>query len=752
MADSIAAAALLSWSLSPATLILLLCAGFVYVRGWLRLRTLLPQQFSRERLFCFLAGLVLLFVALASPLDAFSSLLLTAHMIQHLLLMMVVPPLLLLGQPMLPMLRGLPRTFTKEGLGPFLRWPALRKIGGFLVAPVFAWFAYNVSAIAWHLPQLYEIALHSPAWHNVEHATFFWTAILFWWPVIQPWPSRSRWARWSVIPYLLMADVINTAISGTFVFADKVLYPTYAASPLAGVSPQYDQSAAGVIMWVPGSLFYLVPAVVIAMQLLSGTHRRRRMARKEELVQIGRPAKHYSGDLLKLPVLGRFLGWRFARAAMQAVMFLLAAAVVIDGFAGPRIAPMNLAGVLPWIHWRGLVVIGLLAIGNLFCMACPFMLPRTTARRLLRPTWRWPAMLRSKWMAAGLVAIYLWAYEAFSLWDKAGMTAWIVIGYFVAAFVIDGLFRGASFCKYVCPIGQFNFINSLVSPYEVKVRDAETCRSCHTFDCIRGNERQRGCELYLFPPKKASNLDCTFCLDCIHACPQDNIGLLPSQPAAAVIRDSYLSSLGRLSKRRDIAALALVIIFGAFANAFAMTGPFAAFEKQLSGVVPRPLTIGILVLVAGVVLPGLVMLISRSRTASFALALVPLGTAMWGAHLAFHLSAGFLTVVPVMERFLHSAAPEWSLSAHALFANSLAPLQIVLLDAGLLLTLYVSWRLAQAQKSSAGTASTSRRATGGADAALGLFLPWGFLAAALYAVGVWILLQPMQMRGMMMMN
>lgn len=709
------------------TLLILLCAGFTYTRGWLRLRALLPQQFSTERLNCFLGGLALLFVALASPLDAFSSLLLTAHMIQHLLLMMVVPPLLLLGQPMLPILRGLPRGFTKEGLGPFLRWPALQKLGSFLVAPAFAWIAYNVSAVAWHVPPVYELALHSRAWHNVEHATFFWTAILFWWPVVQPWPSRPRWARWFVIPYLLTADIINTAISGTFVFADKVLYPTYAASPLAGISPQYDQSAAGVIMWVPGSLFYLVPAVVIAMQLLNGTRRRAvRRSRKAGLVQIGKPAKRRSGDLLNVPVLGRFLAWRHARPAMQAVMFVLAAAVVVDGLRGPRMATMNLAGVLPWIHWRGLVVLGLLAAGNLFCMACPFMLPRTMARRFLHPQRRWPAMLRSKWMAAVLVALYLWAYEAFSIWDKAGITAWIIAGYFVAAFVIDSLFRGASFCKYVCPIGQFNFINSLVSPYEVKVREPEVCQSCHTFDCIRGNEKQRGCELYLFQPKKATNLDCTFCLDCVHACPHDNIGLLPSNPAKTLIKDSYLSSLGRLSKRRDIAALALVIVFGAFVNAFAMTGPFAAIEEHLS----RPLVIGALMLAAVGILPGLI-----SRRSSFSLTLVPLGAAMWAAHLMFHLSIGLLTIVPVTERVLHLASPDWNLSAHPLFANSLAPFQFILLDAGLLMTLYVAWRVAR---------------VGEGKSALGVFLPWGSMAVALYAAGVWILLQPMQMRGMMM--
>ena len=341
---------------------------------------------------------------------------------------------------------------------------------------------------------------------------------------------------------------------------------------------------------------------------------------------------------------------------MQTVMFVLAAAVVADGLRGPRMAPMNLAGVLPWIHWRGLVVLGLLAVGNLFCMACPFMLPRTMGRRFLHPQWRWPAMLRSKWMAAGLVALYLWAYEAFSLWDRAGVTAWIIAGYFVAAFVIDGLFRGASFCKYVCPIGQFNFITSLVSPYEVKVRDQKVCQSCHTFDCIRGNEKQRGCELYLFQPKKSTNLDCTFCLDCVHACPHDNVGLLPSNPTKTLMTDSYLSSLGRLSKRRDIAAFALVIVFGAFVNAFAMTSTSTTLEGRLSGA---------LVLLAAYILPRRSPLVFPCPCAT--------GRSYVGGSSLSFISRWPSDGCARAERVLRLASPDWDLSAHPLFANSLAP-------------------------------------------------------------------------------
>ena len=240
-------------------------------------------------------------------------------------------------------------------------------------------------------------------------------------------------------------------------------------------------------------------------------------------------------DLLRVPLLGRFLRWRHARVCLQLPLLLLALCIVFDGFFGPPIAGMNLAGVLPWIHWRGLVVLGLLAAGNVFCMACPFMLPRAMARRFRTATRSWPPWLRNKWPAVVLLVVFLWAYEAFALWDSPWLTAAIVLAYFAAAFLIDGLFRGASFCKYVCPIGQFNFVQSLVSPLEVKVREPDVCSSCRTKDCIRGRDEIPGCELGLYQPRKSSNMDCTFCLDCIHACPHQNIGIIGERAAARAV-------------------------------------------------------------------------------------------------------------------------------------------------------------------------------------------------------------------------
>ncbi|HEY7616245.1 MAG TPA: cytochrome c oxidase assembly protein [Terriglobales bacterium] len=241
----------------------------VYFRGWSDLHRRMPKRFAAWRLIAFQAGLLTLFVALISPLHELAELLLQFHMIQHLLLMMVAPPLLLLGAPILPLLRGLPRFVLRYGAGPLLASEPLQRVGRFLTHPIVCLAAFTLSNVAWHLPVLYESALRSEFWHHVQHLCFFGTGVLFWWPVIQPWPSQLRWPQWTIIPYLLFADIQNTALSAFLIFSERVFYPTYAGAPrLWGISPLDDQAAAGAIMWVPGSVIFLVPVAVLAIRWL----------------------------------------------------------------------------------------------------------------------------------------------------------------------------------------------------------------------------------------------------------------------------------------------------------------------------------------------------------------------------------------------------------------------------------------------------------------------------------------------------
>jgi ferredoxin len=389
----------------------------------------------------------------------------------------------------------------------------------------------------------------------------------------------------------------------------------------------------------------------------------------------------------------------------------------------------------------------LLAVGNVFCMACPFMLPRELGRRLGLATRHWPRPLRSKWLAVILLALFFWAYEALALWNSPLWTAWIVVAYFVAAFVIDTLFRGASFCKYVCPIGQFHFVSSLVSPFEVRLKERTVCATCVTHDCLRGNATQRGCELELYVPRKVGNMDCTFCLDCVRACPHDNVGLVATIPGSDLWTDRVRSSIGLFSRRPDLAALALVVVIGGFAGAAAMVdspwvrSPSALVATTLMTALALASVLSTTVdrATGGRLTRRLAAL--RGLACRLSLTFVPLGLAMWAGHSLFHVVTGWSSAWPAMQRVAVDMGirglgdPLWTSLPPLLRPDALLAFQLFLLDAGFLMTLYAGWRIIRA-----GTARSG--------ATIGLQLSWAGLAVVLYASGVWTVLQPMQMRGM----
>ena len=743
----------------------------MYLVGVRRLSRGGSARHSVTRTACFLGGLTTIGVAIASPLDAFGSLRLSVHMTQHLLLMMIAPPLIWLGAPVLPLLHGLPRAWVRDGLGPFLAWPALQRAGRFLGHPVVCWSAFVLATWIWHVPALYELALRSPTWHEIEHAVFLGTGLMFWWPVVRPWPARRDGSPWIIVLYLLLADIQNTVFSAIFTFAGHVIYPSYELAPQLGARTALDdQVTAGVIMWVPGSFVFLAPLFTLVVRALSPAAERARQlaaqrdapdasavlaAARERAARPARPAL----DLLTVPGLAALARPRIVRTAAQLLLFGAAAVVVVDGLLGPAVSPLNLAGVLPWTGARALLVLGLLVFGGLFCWACPFTLPRRLAERVLGAGRAWPRALRNRWLAVVLIVAFLWAYEALSLWDRPVWTAALVLVYFVGAFVIDGMFRGAAFCKWVCPLGQFQFVNSVTSPFEVTPRSADVCSSCSTHDCLRGRAAAPGCALDLFLPEKAGSQDCTFCMDCVRACPHDNVAVAAVAPVSSLRGDPERSGVGRLSRRGDLAVLALVLVFGGALNAAAMVAPvqrvLGALADRLGLAAATPqMLIGGAVVVALVVLIGVSWLLAQpvgagaraplpSTRAAFcrlAWALVPLGFAMWLSHFVLHLATGWGAVVPATARALADvgwrdpgSATSLGAMAHAMTApDGLLSWQILALDAGLLLSLLVAWRIVR---------DGSRRFLA--------ILPFALFAVALWAFDVWVLFQPMQMRGTM---
>jgi cytochrome c oxidase assembly factor CtaG len=261
------------WSLPLwLTAAIVLTAG-IYLRGWLRLRHTRPVQFTGLRLGSFFAGLAVLWLAIGSPMDGFADALLSAHMVEHLLLMSVVPPLLLFGLPVVPLLRGLPAVMTRLLLAPVVRSLTLRRFGHWLITPLVAWLLMNLCFLGWHVPAAYDFALEHENWHAVEHVCFLGSSILFWWCLIQPWPTKARALTWGLIFYLVSADVVNTMLSAFLAFCDRPVYKFYLDHPNPfAVSPLQDQVLGAVIMWVMGSLAFLLPAMVIAVRLTGTNH------------------------------------------------------------------------------------------------------------------------------------------------------------------------------------------------------------------------------------------------------------------------------------------------------------------------------------------------------------------------------------------------------------------------------------------------------------------------------------------------
>jgi putative membrane protein len=258
------------WSPPLAINLTVLLTTLFYLRGWTALRRSSLGLISVPRLAAFLAGMFFLWIAIGSPLTAFDDASLTVHMTQHILLVLVIPPLVLLGAPSLPLLHGLPPSFVRTTLGPSLRWPLVQSLGRLLTHPLVCWTLAAVALMAWHVPSAFELALHSDSWHEIEHACFLFSSILFWWPVVQPFPSESRWPRWSIPLYLFFGTFSGGALGAFLVFCDRVLYPSYIEAPsLFGITPLEDQIFAGSLMWVFGLFVLLLPGVFITFHLLS---------------------------------------------------------------------------------------------------------------------------------------------------------------------------------------------------------------------------------------------------------------------------------------------------------------------------------------------------------------------------------------------------------------------------------------------------------------------------------------------------
>jgi putative membrane protein len=253
-----------SWELAASLTLIIVLTATVYLRGWLHLRSTSSSPIPVWRACSFFLGLFSTWVAVASPVAASDQRMLTAHMVQHLLLMTFAPPLIWLGAPVKPLRSGLPVAI------PLFRSGPAQRLGRVLGQPTFCWLAAAAALVVWHVPALFRLGMQSPIWHLLEHASFFAAGLLFWWPVVQPWPSVPRWPRWTMLLYLFLATLPCDVLSGLLVFSDRVAYPMYLCTPrVSGLSALEDQQCAAALMWTCVTVVFLLAGTILSMQLLS---------------------------------------------------------------------------------------------------------------------------------------------------------------------------------------------------------------------------------------------------------------------------------------------------------------------------------------------------------------------------------------------------------------------------------------------------------------------------------------------------
>jgi len=259
-----------AWSRDPLVWAALALVAGLYLRGaralWARVGA--GHGLRRWQVGAYVGGLLTLVVALISPLDALGSALLSAHMLQHLLLIAVAAPLVVLGRPTIALLWAVPTRRRRQVGRWWRRAPGIQSVWAGLSLPLVAWLLHTAALWAWHAPPLYQAALDVPILHGAEHVSFLGTGLLFWWTVLATGSgsapaSEGRRTAYGLGALSIFALTLQSGLLGALMtFAPVPWYPAYTGRTAPwGLAPLEDQQLAGLLMWVPGGMIYAAVAL-----------------------------------------------------------------------------------------------------------------------------------------------------------------------------------------------------------------------------------------------------------------------------------------------------------------------------------------------------------------------------------------------------------------------------------------------------------------------------------------------------------
>jgi putative membrane protein len=253
-----------AWSWEPGVVVLLLVSGCLYASGLSALWRAAGKGhgIKRREAAAFAGGWLSLAAALISPLHRLGGALFSAHMAQHELLMVVAAPLLVLGRPIVPFLWAVPLSWRRAAGS----WAATRPVSAtwrWVTLPSVAWALHAAAIWVWHAPALYQATLSSETVHTLQHVSFLGSALLFWWALLHG--REGRLARPAAVVYLFTTAIHTSLLGALLTFSTRLWYPLYDSGTLAwGLTPLEDQQLAGLVMWVPAGLSYLIASLALA--------------------------------------------------------------------------------------------------------------------------------------------------------------------------------------------------------------------------------------------------------------------------------------------------------------------------------------------------------------------------------------------------------------------------------------------------------------------------------------------------------
>lgn len=303
------------WQWEPWLLACLAAAGMPYALGLLRMGGRRARILGRWRALSFFAGLLLLFLALMSPLDAVADDLFSAHMFQHMLLLLIIPPLLVYGRPVITWLWAFDMGARRSVVRGWKRI-GLQAVFDLLMRPACVWVLLTAALCYWHLPGPYDAAVRHEWLHDLEHLSFLAFSLAFWTIVIEPYGRRRALGYGATIVFVVSAGFVMSLIGAVLTFATTPLYAVHLHTTQAyGLTPLQDQQLAGIIMWIPSNLVHVAALCTVFFAWFRADERRAAGQRLAQPRTAGHPARGSRAisrisvhSLLVLPVVAILLG------------------------------------------------------------------------------------------------------------------------------------------------------------------------------------------------------------------------------------------------------------------------------------------------------------------------------------------------------------------------------------------------------------------------------------------------------------